>query len=359
MDGRGYWVLLSMVPQVGPSRFKRLLDVFGEPEAVWKARPLDLARAGLDRRAVDGLVELRAKLEPGEVWDRIERLGVKLVTLAEAEYPEHLREIADPPPVLYMKGDLLAADRWAVAVVGTRRVTAYGRQVVERLVGELSRSGVTIVSGLARGTDALAHRAALEAGGRTLAVLGSGLDRVYPTEHAGLARDIAGRGAVVTEFPLGTPPDALNFPRRNRIISGLAMGTLVVEAGETSGALITSDFALEQGRDVFAVPGSILSPASAGPNRLIQEGAKLVSSAQDILEELNLTAVAQHQAAREVLPENETEAALLRLLSSEPLHVDELGRTSALPVAEVASALTMMELKGLVRQVGGMNYVRC
>jgi len=253
---------------------------------------------------------------------------------------------------------MLPGDRWAVAVVGTRRVTAYGRQVVERLVPELSRAGVTIVSGLARGIDGVAHRVALASGGRTLAVLGSGLDRMYPTEHAALAREIVGQGAVLSEFPLGTPPDALNFPRRNRIISGLAMGTLVVEAGSTSGALITADFALEQGRDVFAVPGSILSPASDGPNRLIKEGAKPVTCAQDILEELNLTAVAQHEAVREALPENDTETALLRLLSQEPLHVDELGRTAALPVAEVSSALTMLELKGLVRQVGGMNYVR-
>lgn len=358
LDARAYWVLLTMVPQIGPSRFKRLLEAFPEPEQVWKAKPLALAEAGLDRRAIEGLGQLRAKLDPAEVWARIEKLGIQVVTLADEAYPEHLREIPDPPPVLYVRGELLSADRWAVAVVGTRRVTAYGRQVVERLVSELARAGVTIISGLARGTDAAAHRVALESGGRTVAVLGSGLDRIYPTEHAGLARDIVTRGAVVTEFPPGTPPDAVNFPRRNRIISGLAMGTLVVEAGETSGALITADHALEQGRDVFAVPGSILSPASAGPNRLVQEGAKPVTSAQDILEELNLTAVAHHEAVREALPENETEAALLQLLSSEPLHVDELGRGSALPVAEVTSALTMMELKGLVRQVGGMNYVR-
>jgi DNA processing protein len=333
--------------------------VFGDAEAAWRSGELALARAGLDRRAIEALVELRARLDPAETWARVQRLGLTVLTLHDPSYPELLREIADPPPVLYLKGDLLPNDRWAIAVVGTRRVTAYGRQVVERLVGDLARAGLTIVSGLARGTDGLAHRVALEQGGRTLAVLGSGLDRLYPTEHTPLAREVAARGAVMTEFPLGTPPDALNFPRRNRIISGLTMGTLVIEAGETSGALITADFALEQGRDVFAVPGSILNPASLGPNRLIQEGAKLVMSAQDVLQELNLTAVAQHAAARESLPENDTEAALLRLLSSEPVHVDELGRASALPVAQVSSALTMMELKGLVRQVGGMNYVRC
>jgi DNA processing protein len=347
-----------MVPQIGPSRFRRLLDVFGDPRAIWMAKAVPLAQAGLDRRAIEGIQQLRDQLDPTEVWQRLERLGVAIVTWADPAYPEHLREIADSPPILYLKGDLLSTDRWAVAVVGTRRVTPYGRQVVERLVAELSRSGVTIVSGLARGIDALAHRVALQAGGRTLAVLGSGLDRLYPTEHAALAREITAKGAVITEFPLGTPPDAVNFPRRNRIISGISMGTVVVEAGETSGALITADFALEQGRDVFAVPGSILSPSSAGSNRLIQDGAKLVANARDVLEELNMTAVAQHQAARETLPENETEAALLRLLSSEPVHVDELGRTSDLPVADVSSALTMMELKGLVRQIGAMNYVR-
>jgi DNA processing protein len=359
LDARCYWVLLSTVPQIGPARFKRLLEVFGEAEAAWKAGARALGEAGLDRRAIEALGQLRTKLDPAEIWARLERQGVTVLTWDEAGYPEHLRHIPDPPPVLYVKGRLEPVDRWAIAVVGTRRVTAYGKQVVERLVGELVSAGVTIVSGLARGTDAAGHRAALAGGGRTLAVLGSGLDRLYPTEHAALAREIATRGAVLTEFPLGTPPDALNFPRRNRIISGLAMGTLVIEAGETSGALITADFALEQGRDVFAVPGSILSPASAGPNRLIKEGAKPITCAQDILEELNLTAVAQHEAVRQALPEDATEASILRLLSSDPLHIDELGRTAALPVAQVASVLTMMELKGLVRQVGGMNYVRC
>jgi DNA processing protein len=359
LDERVYWVLLTMVSQVGPARFKRLLEVFREPEAAWRASAVELARAGLDRRAIEALGTLRQKTDPAEVWDRLERLKVGVLTLEAAEYPGMLKEIADPPPVLYVRGEIQPADRWAVAVVGTRRVTAYGKQVTERLVGELAQAGVTIVSGLARGTDAVAHRIALEAGGRTLAVLGSGLDRLYPSEHAQLAARIVERGAVLTEFPLGTPPDALNFPRRNRIISGLSLGTLVIEAGETSGALITADFALEQGRDVFAVPGSILSSASEGANRLIKEGASPVTSARDILEELNLTAVAQHEAVREALPENDTEATLLRLLSSEPRHVDELGRGAALPAAEVSSALTLMELKGLVRQVGGLNYVRC
>ena len=209
LDARSYWVLLSMVPQIGPSRFQRLLEVFGEPEAVWHASAVALAQAGLDRRAIEGLAELRTKLNPAAVWAPLERLGITVLTLADPTYPAHLREIADPPPVLYLRGALLPADRWAVAVVGTRRMSAYGRQVVERLVGELARSGVTIVSGLARGVDALAHRVALEAGGRTLAILGSGLDRIYPTEHAALARDLAAQGALLTELPLGS-----TYPRK-------------------------------------------------------------------------------------------------------------------------------------------------
>jgi hypothetical protein len=222
LDERCYWVLLSMVPQIGPSRFRRLLDVFGDPRAIWMAKAVPLAQAGLDRRAIEGIQQLRDQLDPTEVWQRLERLGVAIVTWADPAYPEHLREIADSPPILYLKGDLLSTDRWAVAVVGTRRVTPYGRQVVERLVAELSRSGVTIVSGLARGIDALAHRVALQAGGRTLAVLGSGLDRLYPTEHAALAREITAKGAVITELPLGP-----TYPR-----TGLASAPSPCEAGE-------------------------------------------------------------------------------------------------------------------------------
>ena len=358
LDERVYWVLLSMVAGIGPARFARLLEHFGGAEAAWSAPALDLAAVGLDRRAVRSLLDLRARLDPIAEWERLERLGVAVLTLDDPSYPPRLREIADPPPVLYVRGELSLADEWAIAAVGTRRATAYGRQVVERLVGEIARAGVTIVSGMARGVDTYAHRAALAAEGRTLAVLGSGLDRVYPEENRGLAAEIAERGAVVLEFPLGTAPDAQNFPRRNRIVSGLAMGTLVVEADFKSGAMITATAAAEQGRDVFAVPGSILSPASAGPNQLIKEGAKVVTTAADVLEELHLGAAIEHRAAREQLPADPTESALLQLLTHEPTHVDELGRAAGLPMALVASTLTLLELKGLARQLGGMLYVR-
>jgi DNA processing protein len=259
--------------------------------------------------------------------------------------------------VLYVRGSLAPEDDWSLAVVGTRRPTYYGREVTEEIVGDLARNRITIVSGLAKGIDATAHRAALDSGGRTIAIFGCGLDVVYPSDHVKLAREIMERGALVSEFPLGTRPKAENFPRRNRIMSGMSLGVLVVEAGETSGALITARWALEQNREVFAVPGSVLSPASRGTNRLIQEGAKLVRECNDILEELNLTMAVQQMEVKELVPATETESLILKHLSSEPTHIDEVGRQCGLPIATVSSTLAMMELKGTVKQVGGMNYI--
>lgn len=352
-----YWVGFNIVRGIGPVRLRALLDAFGDIERAWHASSLDLRRAGLDRRSLENLLAARAAVDLDRELERIAAAGVRVLTWESVDYPPLLREIPDPPPVLYVKGTLTERDAWPVAVVGTRRASAYGRQVTRQLATALARSGVTIVSGLARGIDAQAHRAALDAGGRTIAVLGSGLDRIYPPEHRALAQEIADHGAVVSDYPLGTPPEGSNFPPRNRIISGLSLGVLVTEAGVRSGALITVDYAAEQGRDVFAVPGSVLMHGSAGPNRLIQEGAKVVLRPEDILEELNLTMVAEQVTARQVLPADETEVTLLTHLSSEPTHVDELRQRVGLPIAQVTSTLALMELKGIVRQVGGMKYV--
>ncbi|MCL4394067.1 MAG: DNA-processing protein DprA, partial [Chloroflexi bacterium] len=258
----------------------------------------------------------------------------------------------------YVKGEIRPEDEWAVAVVGTRRATSYGREVTRQIVTELVRSRITIVSGLARGIDAEAHRTALDAKGRTIAVLGSGVDVIYPPEHAKLAQLIAEHGALVSEYPLGTQPEAGNFPPRNRIISGLSLGALIVEGDESTGARITIEDALEQGRETFAVPGNLYRRDARGPNGMIQRGeAKLVTCAADILEELNLTMVEQHQQVRESVPENELESTLLKQLSADPVHIDDLGRAIGRPIAEVSSTLALMELKGMVRQVGAMNYV--
>jgi DNA processing protein len=358
VDERIYWVLLTMVKQIGPSRFKLLLDRFGSAEAAWQASLLSLAGAGLERRAIESLGKLRQETDPEAEWKRIGEQGVSVVILDDPAYPNALREIADPPPVLYVRGELSPADDWAIAVVGTRRASPYGRQATERIVADVARAGVTVISGLARGIDTHAHRAALAAGGRTIAVLGSGVDRVYPEENRALANQIALSGAVISELPLGRSPDAVNFPRRNRIVSGMARATLVVEADFKSGAMLTATHAAEQGRDVFAVPGSIFNPLSAGPHQLIREGAKVVTDASDILEELHLTAVVEERATREALPSDPTEAALLQLLSDEPVHVDDLTRAAALPSSTVTSTLTILELKGLARQLGPMQYVR-
>jgi DNA processing protein len=357
MNDLRYWVGFNIVRGIGPTRLRALLDHFGGVERAWRASPDELASAGLDRRSLENLLAARAKLDLKQELGRITDAGARVLTWDSPGYPRLLREIPAPPYLLYVKGTITEEDAWAVAVVGTRRVSSYGREVTRRLVAPLARSGITVVSGMARGIDAEAHWTALRSGGRTIAVLGSGIDQVYPPEHRQLAQEIIAHGALVSDYPLGTKPEGRNFPPRNRIISGLSLGTLVTEAGMRSGALITADFAAEQGRDVFAVPGSILTRGCVGTNRLIRDGAGVVLSAEDILEELNLTMVAEQAEAREVLPADETEAALLGHLSGEPTHVDELQQRMGLPIAQITSTLALMELKGMVRQVGGMKYV--
>ncbi len=358
VDPKAFWVGLSLVPGIGPARFRRLVEGLGSPEAAWMAGSVALAEAGLDRRAVESLVATRSRVDLQREMGKLQQQGIQLLTLDDPDYPHRLRQIADPPPVLYLKGDLNAGDDLAVAIVGTRRPTIYGRQAAELFAKGLAQHGVTVVSGLAKGVDTFAHRATLDGGGRTVAVLGSGLDIIYPGENRRLAAEVVERGALISEFPLGTQPDGINFPRRNRIIAGLSLACLVVEAAETSGALITAEFALEQGREVFAVPGNIFSPASRGPNRLIAEGAKPVCEMADLLEELKLEAAVEQREVRGAVPETEAEATILRCLTHEPLHIDEIRRSVCLPMSVVSSTLTMLELKGLARQAGGMNYVK-
>lgn len=336
---------------------RALLDAFGDAERAWHAPSEALYAAGLGPKVVNTLLQVRSEVSLDQVWERIEKQGIRVMTWDDETYPSRLKEIDQPPPVLYALGELAPEDDWAVAIVGTRRITSYGRQVAEEVASALARSGVTVVSGLARGVDAVAHKAALDAGGRTLAVLGSGVDRMYPPENRRLAEAISAHGAVLSDYPPGTSPDAANFPPRNRIISGLVRAVIVVEAGERSGALITASFAAEQGREVFAVPGSIYAPQSKGANLLLKEGARPLLDCQAVLETLDMEMVGAHQAARTVLPADATEAALFSILSREPMHVDEIRIQSNLPIEKVSATLTLMELKGMVRQVGGMQYV--
>jgi len=354
---RRYWVGFNKVTGIGAARLRALLDYFGDLELAWRASAHDLQQAGIDQRSISNLLRIRAELNFDRELQRLEKAKVHLLCWDDDGYPKNLREVYNAPPLLYIRGQIEKRDEWAVAVVGTRRATVYGKEAARLLASGLAQAGVTVVSGLAVGIDTTAHQACLEVGGRTIAVLGSGLDIIYPERNVRLAAEIAEHGALVSEYPLGTGPDARNFPPRNRIVSGLTLGTVVVEADVGSGARITADFAAEQGREVFAVPGSLFSPGSRGTNQLIQQGAKMVCNVADILEELNLTMVSEQAQAQAVLPENEAEASLLGHLSAEPVHVDELQRAVGLPVAQVSSTLALMELKGMVRQVGGMQYV--
>ena len=357
MDDKRYWIGFNLIKGIGAVRMQALIQHFGDLEIAWKASAADLVEAGLGRKVIERVIQARAEVDLIKLWEKIESQGIKILTWQDESYPGQLKEIDQPPPVLYIRGEYLPDDLFAVAIVGTRRVTAYGRQITEEMSSFLAANGITVISGLARGVDAIAHQSTLKAGGRTIAVLGSGVDKIYPPEHRGLAEQMMERGAIISDYALGTPPDASNFPPRNRIISGLSLAVVVIEAGETSGALITAEFAAEQGREVFAVPGSILAPQSKGTNKLIQRGALPLLSMNDFMQALDLTRVGEQKAARKVIPTDETEARLMNVLGSEPLHVDEIRNQAELPIEKVSATLALMELKGMVRQVGGMNYV--
>lgn len=335
-----------------------LLAHCGSAEAAWRASIHELKAAGINRRTLENLLQARRDIDVEAELERIHRAGVQVLTLVDDNYPQNLLQIDAPPPVIYVLGALQPNDSWAVAIVGTRRASVYGREVAHSLSRDLAANGITVVSGLALGVDTVAHKSALASAGRTVAVLGSSVDQIYPPENRGLAQTIAENGAIISEYPLGTRPDANNFPPRNRIISGLSRSVVIVEAGERSGALITARFAAEQGRDVFAVPGSILHPGSAGCNTLIQQGAIPLLSVYDILNHLNLEQTRSQQAARAAIPADPQEAALLRHLHADPQHLDDIVRESSLPTPQVAGLLSVMELKGLVRQVATLTYVR-
>lgn len=367
MEERYWWIGLNCVPGVGSITSKRLIEAFGTPKHVFSASQGEL-------RSVDGvggeLARRIATFPVEEVLERevaaVERAGITLCTLHDEDYPPQLATLYDPPPVLYVRGALMASDALAIAVVGSRRPTAYGRSMAERLAGELASLGFTVVSGLARGIDGLAHQAALSAGGRTLAVYGNGIDLIFPSEHRSLADAIAERGALISEFPMGTPPVAHNFPRRNRIIAGLALGTVVVEAAAKSGSLITARCAMEQGREVFAVPGQVITGSSRGAHRLIKQGATLVEGVEDIIDALPLhfRAMLEEAQAAEGVSTSEpepasvlvppaprvsaSERALLALIQEEPRPIDRMIEESGLAPSAVSGLLVQLELKGLV-----------
>jgi DNA processing protein len=359
---RAYWVAWTRVTGIGPARMRLLLHAFGSLSAAWGAAAPGLRAAGLDDRTIASATTAFANVNPEREWRALEKAGITVHTWEDEGYPERLRNIASAPALLYLRGERVPADDLAVAVVGTRRATPYGREVAHRIATDLAAAGVTVVSGLAKGIDGVAHDRAMQAGGRTLAVLGHGLNTIYPPEHIGLAARIAdGRGALITEYPPGARIDPANFPARNRIISGLALGVVIVEAGHKSGAMITADYAADQGREVFSIPGSILSTSSAGCNALIRDGATLITDASDILAALRIEQRREQHAVQQALPTLPGVPgadALLNALSAEPSHIDDLCRASGLPISDVNGLLVQLQLTGIVRPAGPQLYVR-
>jgi len=363
------WLTLSFLPGLGCTRIHKLVEVFGSPAAVLAASPQSLRQVRGIGGSVSGLLVERAAVDGArrQADQELSRLaGLHLVLLCpdDPRYPDLLRAIADPPVLLYCRGDLSCLGRPTVAIVGSRAATAYGKRISHELARELSLRGISVVSGMALGIDGQAHGGALAGDGATIGVLGCGADIVYPPQHAKLFEEVAERGLLVTEYPLGARPEGYHFPERNRIISGLSLGVVVVEASLKSGSLITAGMALEQGREVFAVPGRIDSAKSRGPHRLLQQGAKLVQSVDDILEELNLTGLAAagqpavEGSAMTSARLTEPEQLLWHCLEVYPLSVDQLVRRSGCEPARVLSLLLDLELKGLVRQLPGQEYER-
>ena len=358
------WLALARVSGLGCVSFKKLADFFGDPSRALSAPEATLAQVpGLDRGAIEGLLSFSEWDEVGREIERTAGAAASILPYASRSYPARLRMIPDPPPFLYAKGELREEDERAVAVVGSRSASEYGLRVTRELCQGLTSLGFTVVSGMARGIDAAAHEAALSVGGRTVAVLGSGVDVVYPPEHGGLYQRICQQGAVISELPIGTSPISFHFPARNRLISGLALGVVVVEATEKSGSLITAALALEQGREVFAVPGEAGASRSRGTHQLIRQGAKLVERVEDIIEEIAPQLVGRATAGQEslplVLPPNMSPEAkkIFELVLGRPAQIDEVIETSGLSPAKVSEILLELEIQGLLKQQPGKRFV--
>ena len=367
-DGPQAELLLALTPGIGPRLRKSLLDHFGSAAAAVAATARELCDVqGIGQKLSRSIVETRQQIDVPAELARFRESGVQVVAESSAEYPQVLRSIPDPPGVLFVRGQILPSDGLAVAIVGTRHATQYGIAQADRLATGLARAGYTIVSGLARGIDAVAHRGALKAGGRTLGVLGSGVLNIYPPEHEQLAADVIAKGALISESPPHSPPLPGAFPQRNRIVTGLSLGVIVVEAADRSGALISARHAGEQGRDVFAVPGRVDSRMSKGCHKLIRDGAKLIETVDDVLEELGPLAKPTPLAGQEAAPAirhpaelqlNEPEKAVLATITDDPQTIDDIAAASRLPVQNVLSTISVLEMRRLIRRLGGNRVMR-
>lgn len=355
---REYWIAFSAFPPIGPKRFKVLRNYFGSAKKAWGAEREKLLEIGFSEKLISEFEKFRQDFNPSLYFLRLEKLKIKVLISEDKEYPENLKRTDDAPFLLYIIGEILPQDCLSLGVVGTRKITAYGKQVTENLVTDLTVSGLTIISGLAYGVDSVAHNAALSAGGRTIGVWAGGLDTVQDGFRRNLVEKIikSGQGAIISEFPLGFHPNRSTFPQRNRIIAGLSLGVLVTEAAEDSGSIITANFAQKQGRPVFAVPGPITSILSKGTADLIKKGAGLVYNVGDILGELKMEKRREGERARRILPESREEKIILDLLENETKHIDEIARETGMESAKISSLLTLMEMKGKIKDLGGGEY---
>lgn len=355
-----YLIGLSSFAKFGPVRLKKIKKYFPSYQSAFESGEKELASAGIEENIIHEFTAARNNIDLDKIIESLTRENIKIITPEDANYPRLLREIYNPPEIIYYKGQLNKKDEFSLAIVGTRKYTIYGQRAGEQITKELIKNNLTIISGLALGIDSLVHDSAVKAGGRTVAVLGCGIDKqsIYPSTNRYLAEKIiSSGGAVISEFPIGTPPLKHHFPQRNRIISGLSLGTLVIEAGEKSGALITAKYALEQNREVFAVPGSIYSPVSVGPNNLIKQGAKPVNTANDIIEALNLAKVTTYIKNKEIIPESKEEETIVAYLKNEPVHINDLIRLTKLDTNVINSTLIIMEMKGMIKNLGNMHYI--
>ena len=354
-----YLNAFNLISFIGSKRLSSILEHFDSAYAAWNAPVSDYRDLSGLGQYVNNLEEERAKIEPEKEWQRLEENKIKCVSSKTPLYPELLKQIYCPPPLLYYRGDISVLKNPSVAIVGSRRCTFYGKEVAAQLASGLAINGIIVVSGMALGIDTAAHQGSLDSNGLTVAVLGCSLDYCYPPRNKELMEMITARGCVISEFPLGSAPLPQNFPQRNRIISGLSLGTIVVEATEKSGAMITANLALEQNREVMAVPGNIGSPYSRGCHRLIKEGAKLIETVEDIINEfnLNITILKEDKAVQE-LSLTATENKLLELLPYKPMHIDDIVRTSQLAITEVNACLLSLELKAVIRQSAGKFFCR-
>lgn len=362
MKDRDYLIGLQHIEGLGPRTLNLLLRHFGKVETIWHLGRKQLeSETNLKASFIEHFIERKKGLNLDRILENLEKKEIKTVTILDDDYPPNLREIYDPPSVIFYQGEWQVNDSRALGIVGSRRATVYGKKVAEKFGGDLASAGFTVVSGLARGIDSAAHRGCLASSGRTIAVLGSGVDVIYPRENAKLSMEIKEKGVLLSEFVPGSTPKPGNFPARNRIIAGLSLGVLIVEAAARSGALITADFALESGRDVYAIPGPIVSPNSKGTNNLIKQGAKLVDQVGDILEEFDL---GNDKKEKSNVPKDREldltadEKLIFNALSWEPIGIEEIIQSTQWAPSQVQTALTLLELKGLVEQVPGKQFVR-